>query len=74
MVEEVSSIPDEMELIPVYGDPYVLSSSVVALGVNSLSWTDNNIDFYLASNKLSGEEMLTIASSMSNSLSVLKSK
>ena len=74
IVEETSKVFDEMEIIPVYGDPEVTSTSVGALGANSLYWSDNNVDFYLASNDLSGEEMLTIASSMASSMSVLNSK
>ena len=74
IVEETATISKEMELIPVYGDPYILTNSVVALGANSLYWNDNNVSFYLASNSLSGEEMLTIASSMANSEEVLLSK
>ena len=74
LVEETSNVSDEMEIIPVYGDPYLLTSSVVALGANSLYWSDNNVDFYLASNDLSGEEMLTIASSMANNQIVSQTK
>ena len=74
LIEETSKVFDEMEVIPVYGDPYILTSSVVALGANSLYWSDNNVDFYLASNDLSGEEMLSIASSMANNQVVLETK
>ena len=74
LVEQASQIAQEFEIIPIYGDPHVLASSVVALGANSIYWTDNNIDYYLASNDLSGEEMLTIAASMTNSVIVSGSK
>ena len=74
IVEEVSKVNEEMEIIPVYGDPHVLANTVAAMGANSIYWTDNNVDFYLASNDLSGEEMLTIAESMVNSQIVLQSK
>lgn len=67
LIEEASKVYDDMEVIPVYGDPHILNSSVVALSANSLYWSDSNVDFYLASNTLSGEEMLTIAASMTNS-------
>ena len=74
LVEETSQVAQEFEIIPIYGDPHILASSVVALGANSIYWTDNNVDYYLASNDLSGEEMLTIASSMTNSVIVSGSK
>ena len=74
LVEEASKTYDDLEIIPVYGDPQIVSGTIAALGANSLYWTDNNIDFYLASETLSGEEMLTIASSMSTSQIVSMSK
>lgn len=74
LVEEMSKISNEFEIVPIFGDPHILASSVVALGANSIYWTDNNVDYYLASNDLSGEEMLSIASSMANSVVVSGSK
>ena len=74
LIEEASKVYDNMEVVPVYGDPHILNSSVVALSANSLYWTDSNVDFYLASNTLSGEEMLTIAASMTNSQIVSQTK
>ncbi len=74
LVEETSKLNSEMEVIPVYGDPEITPYSVAALGANSLYWSDQNVDFYLASNVLSGEEMLTIASSMSYSQIVSQTK
>ena len=74
IVEESTKVFSEMEVIPVYGDPIVTSTSVGALGANSLYWSDSNVDFYLASNDLSGEEMLTIANSMANSVIVSQTK
>ena len=74
LVEEASKTYDELEIIPVYGDPQMVGGIVAALGANSLYWSNNNVDFYLASNTLSGEEMLTIASSMSSSQTVSMSK
>lgn len=74
LVEETSSAARDWEIIPVYGDPYMMSSSIAAVGANSIYWTDNNVDFYLASNELSSEEMLTIAQSMVTSQVVYQSK
>lgn len=64
LIEEMSKVNEEFEVIPVYGDPLMLSNTIGALSTNSLSWTDNNVDYYLASNDLTTAEILTIADSM----------
>lgn len=75
LVEEVSKASDEFEIIPVFGEPLLLSQTMGALSSNSLYWTSNKIDFYISSNKLNGTELLTIAESVSSgALSVAKEK
>ncbi len=66
LVEEAANASKEFEIIPVNGDPLILSDSVAALSDNSLSWTANNIDYYLTSSNLSSDELMTIAESMGN--------
>ena len=66
LIEEVSAPSNEFEIIPVYGEPLMLSDTFGALSANSLYWTSNNIDYYLSSDKLSSPELLTIAESISN--------
>ncbi len=66
LVEEVSRANDEFEVIPVYGDPLMLGDSIGALSANSLYWTSNNVDYYITSESLSGEELLTIAEGLGN--------
>ena len=66
LVEEVASVSDEFEVIPVYGDPLLLNDSVAALQANSVHWTSNNMEYYLTGNDLSNEEMLSIATSLTN--------
>lgn len=73
LVEEVSVKKDEMEIIPVSGEPMMLGNSIGALTTNSLYWTSNGIDYYLTSNSLDGEEMMTIAESITNSSSLVAS-
>ena len=67
LVEEISVRSDEFEIIPVYGDPLLMADNVGALSANSLYWTSNNVDYYITSETLSGEELLTIAEGMGNS-------
>lgn len=71
LVEEVATASREFEIIPVYGDPLMLNDTIAALSENSLYWTSNNIDYYLAGNDLSNEEILNIARNMSNSARVV---
>ena len=75
LVEEVATPSDEFEIIPVFGEPMLLSQTMGALSNNSLYWTSNNIDFYISSSKLSSTQLLTIAESVSSgALTVSKEK
>lgn len=75
LVEEVAAPSDEFEIIPVFGEPMLLSQTMGALSNNSLYWTSNNIDFYISSSKLSSTQLLTIAESVSSgALTVSKEK
>lgn len=68
LIEEASTVNAELETIPIYGDPVMLNGMVGALSKNSLYWTNNNIDYYLAGNDMSTEELLNVASSISNTI------
>ncbi len=74
LIEEVSLVNDSMEIVPVYGEPLLLSESIGALSANSLSWDVNNISYYLASTDLTVQEMQTIANSLGNSTIVSNTK
>lgn len=67
LIEEKTVANSEFEIIPVYGEPLMLSETMGALSSNSLYFTSNNVDFYLSSDKLSGNELLTIAESITGS-------
>lgn len=66
IIEEMAQSEPTMKIIPVYGDPLMMSGAIGALTGNSLSWDSNNISYYLASTDLSTNEMLTIANSLGN--------
>lgn len=68
LVEEASNPKTEFETIPVYGDPIMMNGSVGALSGNSLYWSDNNVDYYLAGSNMSEEELLSVANSISNTI------
>jgi hypothetical protein len=64
LIEEVSNISEEFETIPVFGDPLMISDTIGVVSSNSLSWSYNNVDYYLASNDMSTDEILTVANSL----------
>ena len=68
LIEEPTVASSEFETIPVYGDPIMMNGTIGALSGNSLYWTSNNIDYYLAGNDLSNEELISVASSISTTL------
>lgn len=74
LIEEVASVANEFEIIPVYGDPIMLSDTIAAKSANSMVWTSDNVSYYLTSNDLSTEEMVTIAESLGNTKVVSGSK
>ena len=74
IIEEVAISEPTMKIVPVYGEPLMLSSAIGALTGNSLTWDSNNISYYLASTDLSTKEMLTIANSLGNTTLVSKEK
>lgn len=65
LIEEVSNVSEEFEVVPVYGDPLMLSNTVGALSTNSLYWSVDNVDYYLVSNDLTTAEITSIADSLS---------
>ncbi len=67
LIEEVSKIYDEMEVIPINGDPLIMSDCIGALSANSLYWTSNGIDYYISSTSLDSEELMTIAEGLTGS-------
>lgn len=74
LIEEATIKSDSMEIIPVYGEPLMLSETIGALSANSLSWDNNDISYYLASTDLTINEMKTIANSLGNTTLVNSQK
>ena len=64
LVEEKAVMADEFEIVPVYGDPLIINDTIGALGTNSLTWTKDNINYYLAGNDLTTAELLSIGESI----------
>ncbi len=64
-VQETVSYDDEMSTIPVYGEPLILTDTIGALSDNSASWVSNNIEYYIVSDSLSQEELVSVVQSVS---------
>ena len=65
LVEETSSVSEEFEIIPTFGEPCILSDTIAALTENSITWASGGVDYYLVSDVMSQEELLDIARSVS---------
>lgn len=74
LIEEVSRRFDELEIIPVNGDPIIMSDCIGALSNNSLYFTSSGIDYYLSSNSLDGKELMTIAEGLTGTSVIVSSE
>lgn len=66
LVEETSSVSDEFSIVPTLGEPYLLIDTIGALTNNSITWSSNEIDYYIVSDAMSQIELIEIASSISS--------
>ena len=64
LVEESASREDEIETIPVYGDPTILTDTVGALSESSVNFISDGIEYYIASDSLTMQEILQVAESI----------
>ncbi len=71
LIEEASVSYLEHEIIPVYGEPVMLNDTIAAMSSNSLNWSSNGINYYLASEDLTISEMVNIAQSLANAQNVV---
>ena len=74
LVEEVSQRFDEMEIIPVNGEPLMMADSIGAMSSNSLYWSSNGVDYYLSSTSLDSNELLTIAEGLTGTSVIVSSE
>lgn len=66
LVEETVSKTEEMEIIPVYGEPTILMDTIGALSETSVNFISNGVEYYIASDNLTMQEILEVAESMSS--------
>lgn len=65
LIEETISYEDEHLIVPTYGELEQMAQTVAIVGDNSVNWIDNDIEYYVVSDKLSKSELLEIARSIS---------
>jgi len=65
LIEETLSYEEEHLIVPTYGELELMASTVAIVNENSVNWIDNNMEYYVVSDKLSKSELLEIARSIS---------
>jgi outer membrane lipoprotein-sorting protein len=65
LVEETANKEDEFTTIPIYGEPTMLIDTVGAMSDNSVSWISNGLEYYVASDAMDIDELVSIAKSVS---------
>lgn len=64
LVEETVDQADELTIVPTMGEPYMFMDTIGALSDNSITWTSNDMEYYLVSDVMSQDELIEIASSI----------
>ena len=64
LVQETVNITDELETTPVYGEPTLLTDTIGALTESSITWLNNGIEYYVVSDVLSEQELVSVAKSV----------
>ena len=65
LIEETVSISDELEVIPTLGEPTLLIDTIGSLSSESVSWISKGMQYYIASDSLTEEELVNVARSIS---------
>ncbi len=64
-VEETAKKDSELEIVSVYGDPCQIASSVAAISDNMITWVANDNIYYVVSDNMSEQQLVSVASSVS---------
>lgn len=65
LIEETVGIAEELEIIPTLGEPTLLIDTIGSLSEDSVSWISKGMQYYITSETLSQEELVSIAKSIS---------
>lgn len=64
-VQETVNVEDELTTIPMYGEPELLIDTVAAISDSSITWVSNGIEYYVVSDALEKDELISVAKSIS---------
>ncbi len=73
LVEETIKPSANLEIIPTYGEPFMLVDTVGSLTDTSYTWTSNGIEYYIVSDQMDKNELLEVAKSI-NVVSTINQK
>ena len=73
LVEETTKPSANLEIIPTYGEPFMLVDTVGSLTDTSYTWTSNGIEYYIVSDQMNKNELLEVAKSI-NIVSAINQK
>ena len=73
LVEETIKPSENLEIIPTYGEPFMLIDTVGSLTDTSYTWTSNGVEYYIVSDQMNKNELLEVAKSI-NVVSAINQK
>ena len=73
LVEETIKPSTNLEIIPTYGEPFMLVDTVGSLTDSSYTWTSNGVEYYIVSDQMNQNELLEVAKSI-NVVSTINQK
>ena len=73
LVQETVSPSQNLEIIPTYGEPFMLIDTVGSLTDTSYTWTSNGVEYYIVSDQMDKTELLEVAKSI-NVVSAINEK
>lgn len=65
LVQETVAKTEELQTIPVNGEPILFADTVGAKTDSSITWVSNGLEYYLVSDVLDNEELVSVAKSVS---------
>lgn len=65
LVQETVNKENELTITPMNGEPDMLGGIIGAVSENSITWINEGIEYYVVSDSLSKEELMSIAKSVS---------
>ena len=65
LVEESVNSSDDMQIVPVSGDPAILADTIGALSEKTVNFISNGVEYYIASDSLTMQEIIQVAESIS---------